>query len=844
MKYLRRMLSGALVLTLTCAPAAFAQDACPLPAGVANNPLATPGTTAAQVEAGTANVRDFALDARNYMASVQIGAELAHAACVIREEGPWMSGSTYIVTISTDGRVFFHSAKAALSGRPLKLAVWREIATAAGVAALRTTGRFGIPDGGALPAQIGGGYAVGFRRTGGNPLVIVTGLDIGEAHLAPETVDPGEPEVRADEVVDRATLKAFVDGATEHLISLFRADGRSAFTKVKSVFRNPNGPWRHGPIYLFIMEPTGYTIFHGAFPDRFEFQRPTNTLRDEVTGQLILPQIIQVARDNPGGGYLKYYFDNPDDDTDSATVPKVTYVRQHVFQAERPDGSPFIYPLIFGAGIYGDPVSEQSQSATKDWLARFGRTVASQAVDMIGDRLTTPSSGDSRLTVGGHTLSPDLFQSWQTRGSRHFAASQSSESLAGDGLWKEGTSRLYAPSSGYSVNDLFLRSSFYLPVASDGNNPGAGNGRWAVWGQAAWTEFDGGSGMSSEGDVKTGMLGVDYEKGSMLSGLAVSRSWGDGDFEADAGERSDIEASLTSIFPYLRYAVNERLSVWGLAGYGEGSMWLDEDAIDKSVKTDIEMNMGALGIRGELQSASETGRSFDLAVKSDVFFSRVESDSNDGLESIDSDARRVRLGLEGSRETELEQGSMLRSSLEVGLRYDGGDADTGAGLELGGGIRYTHPETGLIMEANARGLVAHAESDYDEWGFGASIQLKPGPSQRGLSLTLTPSWGVVSSGVQGLWSQADMMSMAAYNNTDLKGHLDAELAYGMGALGGQGLLTSYAAFELSESNPLRLGTRLNVGSFFVLSLEGVHYKNIHDSDVSEHELMLQSTLHW
>ena len=40
------------------------------------------------------NVRDFALDARNYMASVEIGAELAHAACVIREEGPWMSGST------------------------------------------------------------------------------------------------------------------------------------------------------------------------------------------------------------------------------------------------------------------------------------------------------------------------------------------------------------------------------------------------------------------------------------------------------------------------------------------------------------------------------------------------------------------------------------------------------------------------------------------------------------------------------------------------------------------------------------------------------------------------------
>ena len=144
--------------------------------------------------------------------------------------------------MSTDGRVFFHSARAALGGRPRRPDVWAAIAKATGAADLRKTQNFGNPDGGALPAQIGGGYAIGFKRAGGNPLILVVGLDIGEGHLAMETVDVGQPAVRADQVMDRATLKAFVDGATEHLINLFRTDGRYAFTKGKGVFRDPNGP--------------------------------------------------------------------------------------------------------------------------------------------------------------------------------------------------------------------------------------------------------------------------------------------------------------------------------------------------------------------------------------------------------------------------------------------------------------------------------------------------------------------------------------------------------------------------------------------------------------------------
>ena len=139
MKFPRRMLLAVCILVLSAvvstAPAAFAQDACPLPADVTENPLATPSITAAQVEAGTADLNNFALAARDYMQSVQIGAELTYNACLIRHDGPWKSGSTYLVTVSLDGRVFFHSARASLSGRPLSTAVYVAILRALGITA-------------------------------------------------------------------------------------------------------------------------------------------------------------------------------------------------------------------------------------------------------------------------------------------------------------------------------------------------------------------------------------------------------------------------------------------------------------------------------------------------------------------------------------------------------------------------------------------------------------------------------------------------------------------------------------------------------------------------------------
>ena len=47
---------------------------------------------------------------------------------------------------------------------------------------------------------------------------------------------------------------------------------------------------------------------------------------------------------------------------------------------------------------------------------------------------------------------------------------------------------------------------------------------------------------------------------------------------------------------------------------------------------------------------------------------------------------RLRLGLEGGYRIATEGGGHVTPKLEAGMRQDGGDAETGFGVELGGGL--------------------------------------------------------------------------------------------------------------------------------------------------------------
>lgn len=175
------------------------------------------------------------------------------------------------------------------------------------------------------------------------------------------------------------------------------------------------------------------------------------------------------------------------------------------------------------------------------------------------------------------------------------------------------------------------------------------------------------------------------------------------------------------------------------------------------------------------------------AVAPGAFLVETESDpvSNEG--ATVAEASRLRLILEGSRAFELDSGAVLTPGVELGLRHDGGDAKTGTGVELGGSVGYADPGTGLSVEARARMLVAHADSDYEEWGANPSVRLAPGESGRGLSFSLSPALGAAASGADRLWRAERAADLApAGSGFEAARGLRDELGYGLGLFGDRG----------------------------------------------------------
>ena len=422
------------------------------------------------------------------------------------------------------------------------------------------------------------------------------------------------------------------------------------------------------------------------------------------------------------------------------------------------------------------------------WLSRFGRTVAEQVLDAVGARVegNSNSQGPAQLTLGGHRVVLDA--SWP----------RAEDTLLGEagvlGQDLRDVKDLFraeadaSPAREVSTAGLLMASSFHM--ASAGGEGEDESARWSLWARGSRSSFSGREdALTLEGDVSTGVMGADYERGRVLAGVAIAYSAGEGSYtEADA--RGEVESTLLSAYPYLRYTLSERLSVWGVLGLGEGGLTLDmkanENANDERIETDISLAMAAFGARGKLASVA----GYDLAVKTDVLFVRTESEAAAGLAAADARTRRLRVSLEGSREVKLD-GGVLTPSLEIGLRHDGGDAETGSGLELGGGLRWAGLK-GFTVEVRARGLLAHEERDYEEWGVSASIGLSPGEGDRGLSMRVGSAWGAASGGVERLWSQRALTG----SSFDPDARLDAEVGYGLDAM--RGLLTPYTGVALSE----------------------------------------------
>ena len=533
---------------------------------------------------------------------------------------------------------------------------------------------------------------------------------------------------------------------------------------------------------------------------------------------------------------------------------------------EEPETFEFVLSDARGAAI-GDGVAVgtimNDDPMPAAWLARFGRAVAEQALDGIAARMVADRTPGMQGSIAGQALSFDPAAN-DNPGSRgagpglRAGGAGAAPAHAPDGIAVPGgtgalaladVAQAFGGQSGHSgpgglghdaagfangtqsrtmtARDALLGSSFSLTGATDGSG-----GSMAFWGRAAQGGFDGREGtFSLDGTVTTSMLGADYARGKWLVGLALAQSEGEGDYrdtgidprpasqtcpdDADAelcrnavrsGDGS-VDASLTAAIPYAALQASERLKLWGAVGHGTGEVTL-KTAMGGSYKSDTTWSMAAAGLRGDLLAPPAEGSGPALAVTSDALWTRSSSEKTDQLAASDSDATRLRLGLEGSYHMALEGGGSLVPKLEIGARRDGGDAESGFGVEIGGGIAWTDPALGLLLDVSGRTLIAHGNDDLKDRGYAASLAFDPDPAtRRGPSLSLRQEFGGQAQG--GLDALFASNPLEDRNGSEATSRWTAEAAWGFPAFDGRWTGSPHVGLGLATgARDYSLGWRL------------------------------------
>ena len=516
------------------------------------------------------------------------------------------------------------------------------------------------------------------------------------------------------------------------------------------------------------------------------------------------------------------------------------------------------FPPMAGRAVFVIEVTSAGPDpdVVKMTLAVFGRTVGADAVDVITSRFSFARSGVSRSTLGGLPLRVDrdddgivglLFGAAKVAGLEvdlppfegpKDGGGTTLRSLRGAGVLRTGEA--YAGIDGReerrpdglrfrrrSARDILSQSRFDVSLGPREASARPGSG-WALWGQGRSRAFSGrpdGSLSVDDGRVYSAYLGIDYrDRNALTFGLSVSRSVGYVEYVSPGGDAGEMDLTLNSLMPYIHYSSGSGTSVWGLGSVGRGEMQAGSDG---DIRTDIGMVMGALGLRDDLVRLGSLG----LSLKGDAFVARLESDEREHMAGAEAEIRRVRILFAGEVEASLSANNVFSQSIEVGGRWDGGDAENGPGAELRGTMGLLNHTVGLGLEASGHYLLAHRQNDFEEWGAGLMFRIDPGMRERGLQVTMAPMWGSPLRAGSGTWDhQRTDLAFAAssYQSPEARGswrprQLDVRIGYGLEIARG-GVLTSYGGIDRTGVDAISylLGGRLELGRSLSVNLEGEH----------------------
>ena len=387
------------------------------------------------------------------------------------------------------------------------------------------------------------------------------------------------------------------------------------------------------------------------------------------------------------------------------------------------------------------------------------------------------------------------------------------------------------------IKEMLADSEFVLPLNPIGTGGGSS---LAFWGSGEYLNFSGGSNdLDWSGDLSGVQLGLDARlRDDLLLGVAVSLLESDADYKGAATGSGEYTVDMTSMHPYIGWS-SGGLDWWATVGAGSGELEITSQATGMpslQQKSDIDMQTISVGSSLSFQAGATT-----LRLKGEVAESQVEVEGGGGIDELQVGASRIRVAMEVGQSRRLPGGRVFEPSVEVAMRYDDGDGETGGGAEIGGGLRYDNPAKRFTVDGRARALLGHG-GGYEEWGVSGTLRVTPDADGQGASFSVSPGYGDSGSGIQELWRQGLADDDAATTTDDYAMKLDARVGYGFGFTLNEhhGILTPYSEMTLGATDSYRMGLNWKTGTRFDLTLLGERREP--STDPVEHAVLLKGEL--
>ena len=465
-----------------------------------------------------------------------------------------------------------------------------------------------------------------------------------------------------------------------------------------------------------------------------------------------------------------------------------------------------------------------------DILAAMGRnTLASVRGAITGRFRSAPgrTPGAAARSAGGAALGFSTF-----RGAGTAAGGLTAGTVFGAGglAGPRGVSRgapLGAPAAGAGggvgtsrLDPLLWGNDFVLPLGGGGAAAQADgeavSPTGAVWGSTDMQWFRGAPQAGRyDGAVKSVYLGVDGRVSDAWTGgvaVALTRASGDYAFASErASGEGSLHTSLNSLYPYVRWTSAAGDEVWGAFGGGVGNARHTRSGAAGSTSASYRLLLGTAGWRRGLVR----GDGLRVSAVGDLGIVHLKTQGTVGpLARRRLSVQQVRAGVEAEY-----AGRQVRPFVQASGRADGGAGQTGAGIEVAGGVRYGLP-SGWALEALARTMALHSADGYREHGASVTARYAASPNGLGLSLALSPRWGAGAQGggVEALWRD-QALQRTLYGMPVQQSALDGAVGYGIAAPRLGGLLTAFGEFDVGAGQSARSGIRLNLAERAIEALD-------------------------